>query len=31
MDNSWSNIYSYIAYIGVLVVVFLVLKAPKKK
>lgn len=31
MDNSWGNMYSYIGYVGVLVVVFLILKAPKKK
>lgn len=31
MDNSLSDIYSYIAYAVILVVVFLVLKAPKKK
>ncbi len=31
MDNSWSNIYAYIAYAAILVIVFIVLKAPKKK
>jgi len=31
MPNSVDNIYSYIAYAVILLVVFLVLKAPKKK
>lgn len=31
MDNSWSSIYNYIAYVAILVIVFLILKAPKKK
>lgn len=31
MPNSIDDIYSYIAYAAILVVVFLVLKAPKKK
>lgn len=31
MENSWGTIYSYIGYVAILAVVFLVLKAPKKK
>jgi len=31
MENSIENIYSYIAYVAILIIVFLVLKSPKKK
>ncbi len=31
MEDSLGNIYSYIAYAAILVIVFLVLKSPKKK
>ncbi len=31
MESSWDDIYSYIAYAAILIVVFFVLKAPKKK
>gem|GEM_PF-5812653 len=31
MPNSSDNLYSYIAYAVILVVVFLILKSPKKK
>ncbi len=31
MPNSSDNLYSYIAYAAILVIVFLILKSPKKK
>lgn len=30
MDDSISNVYAYVAYAAILVIVFIVLKAPKK-